>query len=875
MTDRNPNLPADAAIDQHLQRVLGSARLSAEQHQRLRQRLRSSVPRRQAATPQSAKLPASSDASPETALLLPAWDGAPERTGGRSRIGTAAGFLGASVAFAIVAAILVIVFRGNDGSDEQTAASPVASPSTAPTAVPSASPTTEGVTPPDPQAGIWQIAYVSAGLRDPSDGHEQIMLVNADGSNPRNLTDQPGNHLSPSWSPDGEQLVFVSDRTGSTELYVMNADGSDLRQITDTGWHKEAPHWSPDGEQIMFACYPDTRSGGQADSQICVVNTDGSNLRSLSEDGIGGYDPAWSPDGQRIAFTGFSPTGEDVYLIYADGSGLRQLTDDENGGYGFATWSPDGQQIAYAASRREGINIYVVDIDDSNERPLLVTSMESGLTPAWSPNGSTIAVISHEGMDEHVIYLIDADGANVREVSRHSDYIDLLSWSPDSREIAVAAGSTLSVIDASTAEQRTIAEGVSPESVPAWRPVRVTPSDTTPTAEPSPTAPAADVPTLEEIYAGAGATLSQSGMIYHATIQTTGTEDSFIRSQSSERWVDAGQNVMREDATQRLFFQETEVVFDVTSIVTAGSSYTLYRAPEQRLDESPSQACYGASEAVSAVLGCPGFLEDSTTTVEWGALDGETAIVLVTIGTSRGSDETFTFTTKLYLDPETYLPVHGTIEGTHTYGPVRTETTYQHEFIPRDSLPADFFDPASLAGEALDTATPETTGYWLGKRFDPDGDLPPLVISSVESSHRGDPSFDVSLSYALDGESGTEWAVAMLEWSRPVWDETVSAAVGEHWDSKPCHQQIEVELENGQATIYMGYGDTILPRDGFYAAPPESSTTPCTREPFTRFEAVVVFEDTAVLIHAQPGSVYRSAEGIEAIVRALQPNRPE
>ena len=866
MTDRNPNLPADAAFDEHLQRVLGAARLSADQHQRLRQRLRSSMPRRPAEMPQSAYVPPPADTSPETAILLPASDAVLDGAGGRSRIGAAAGFLGASLAFAVVAVILVLTFRGDGDTNEPLGASPIA------TAIPPASPTAESAVVSDPQSGIWQIAYASAGLRSPVDGHEQIMVVNADGSDPHNLTNQTGNHTSPNWSPDGEQLVFISDRTGSAELYVMRADGSNLQQITDTGWHKEAPQWSPDGSRIAFACYPDGR-GGRADSQICVIDADGSNLLYLSANGVGGYDPAWSPDGTRIAFTGFSEQTEDVYIINADGSNLHRVTTNNLGTDAFASWSPDGQQIAYMSARGDHGGIYVINADGSGDRPLSVDPDRYASGPAWSPDGRTIAFVSPRSMEDRVVYLIDADGSNRREIGRPVGYFDRLSWSPDGAQLAFAAGGSLAVIDVATGEQRTIADGVSADAVPVWRPIRVTSSETPATAEPSAT-PAADVPTLEEIYAGASETLRQAGMIYHATILTEGAEDSFIRGQTSERWVDASQNVAREDATQRLYFQE-EVVFDVMVIDVGGSRHTLYREPEQRLDESPSQACYGAIEAVSSVLGCPGFLEDSTTTVEWGTYDGQAAIVLVTIGTSRGSDESFTFTTRLYLDPDTYLPLREETEGTHTYGPVKTETTYQHEFIPADTLPASFFDPATLATESLEMATPDSTIYWLKDRFDPEGDLPPLVISTVEFGDWGDLGFDTSISYSLDDGSGHEWDVAMMEWSRGSWDDGVAAAVREHWTSKPCYEQIEVELEDGQATIYMGYGDTILPTIGVYSAPPESNTTPCTGEPYTRFEAVVEFDNTAVLVHAQPGSIYRSAAGIEAILRALRPYRSE
>ncbi len=84
--------------------------------------------------------------------------------------------------------------------------------------------------------------------------------MNADGSNPVRLTNEPGDDFAPSWSPDGTQIVFVSDRdqtAGIYDLYIMNADGSGVSRLTNDTAIDYSPDWSPDGKKIVFRSHHD------------------------------------------------------------------------------------------------------------------------------------------------------------------------------------------------------------------------------------------------------------------------------------------------------------------------------------------------------------------------------------------------------------------------------------------------------------------------------------------------------------------------------------------------------------------------------------------------------------------------------------------
>ncbi len=163
-----------------------------------------------------------------------------------------------------------------------------------------------------------------------------IAVMNADGSNVKELTDGSGNHGFPSWSPDGRELVCRVSDGKTSELRILNVETGKSRELKTGSSQVNFPAWSPAGDIIAFTNYID------GDYELCTIKPDGTGYKRLTMSM--GHDAhcAWSPDGQWLAFSsgrgGFQdeaplhpynaqPYGN-IYVMRADGSDVRRLTDD-------------------------------------------------------------------------------------------------------------------------------------------------------------------------------------------------------------------------------------------------------------------------------------------------------------------------------------------------------------------------------------------------------------------------------------------------------------------------------------------------------------------------------------------------------------------
>jgi TolB protein len=277
-----------------------------------------------------------------------------------------------------------------------------------------------------------EIAFVS--IRS-GDAH---IFINSGLGTDRQLTSGKSINTQPAWSPDGKRIAFTSSRSGLTKIFVMNRDGSDQQRLTRDERIESSPSWSPDGKSLaLFSRDP---ASGAVELRIVDIATGAT--ASVAGNGLdkGPEAPAWSADSRRITFMGFNETGKsDVWVVERDGSDARAVsTQVSKRSKAQPALSPDGSKIAYVADLRGAMAIMVTDLASGRTTNLTDGIVASHESPRWSQDGKRLLFASTRDDPQGTradIFVMNADGSEVRNLSRHPHEDFNAQWMADGRHV--------------------------------------------------------------------------------------------------------------------------------------------------------------------------------------------------------------------------------------------------------------------------------------------------------------------------------------------------------------------------------------------------------------------------------------------------------
>jgi TolB protein len=242
-----------------------------------------------------------------------------------------------------------------------------------------------------------RIAYVNR-----HQGKFKLVVADSDGYGEQVIFSSDEPIMSPSWSPDGSHLAYVSFETGHAAVFVQSLVTGQRLKIADYPGSNSAPAWSPDGRLMAMVLSKD------GSSQIYLAKPDGSELRRVTDSPrtVIDTEPCFSPDGQHLLFTSDRGGNAQIYRMAVDGGSAHRLTFEAGSSFS-PRYSPDGLGFVY--TYRNAGRFYIATQDLTTGQMQLLTEGGWEKRPSFAPNGKLVLYAS-DAQGRGILSTVSSDG---------------------------------------------------------------------------------------------------------------------------------------------------------------------------------------------------------------------------------------------------------------------------------------------------------------------------------------------------------------------------------------------------------------------------------------------------------------------------------